>query len=105
MPQPQGSIRSEALTVLSATLTGAAAATTVTLTRTGYPACAAFRVKRLASSTGNIRWGRSDDTVDANNGYLLTAADPSSDWIPAQNDAIKVYAVTSNADYEIMRLS
>lgn len=89
---------------LAATLTGAAAATTVTLTPTAGRAVALFRVKRLASSTGNIRWGLSGSTVDSTNGYLLTSADFDSGWIPAQNAALKLYAVTSNADYEIMRL-
>lgn len=105
MPQPQGEIRTEVLAPLAATLTGGAAATTVTLQRTSLPSCAAFRVKRLASSTGDLRWGLSTDTVDATNGYLLTDLDPDSGWIYAQNDALKLYAVTSNVDYEIMRLS
>lgn len=105
MPQPGGEIRSEVLAPLSGTLTGAAAATTVTLQRTGYPSNAAFRVKRLGTSTGDIRWGLSADTVDATNGYLLTDLDPDSGWVYAQNDAIKLYAVVSDAMYEIMRLS
>ena len=93
------------LDVLSATLTGDAAATTVTLTPTAGRPVAMFRIKRLASSTGNIRWNASTaTTVNGSNGYLLTAADWDSGWIPAQTTALKVFAVTSNADYEIMRI-
>lgn len=99
-PSPQVFV----LAPLAATLTGAAAASTVTLTPTAGRAVAMFRVKRLASSTGNIRWGLSTDTVNSSNGYLLTAADPDSGWIPAQNTALKLFAVTSDADYEIMRV-
>ena len=105
MASAKPSPTSQLLDPLSATLTGGAAATPVTLTPAGSTTVAAFRVKRRATSTGDIRWGLSGSTVDASTGYLLTAADPDSGWIPCSNAAIKLYAVTSDAVYEIMRAS
>ena len=105
MPLPSGEIRSEVLAPLTGTLGAGSAATTVKLKPTSGASCMAFRVKRLGSSVGDLRWGLSGG-ADATHGYLLTDLDPDSGWIYAQTDAIDVYATSTGAvDYEIMRLS
>lgn len=85
---------------LTGALVSAAAAITVALgPQSGY------RVKRLGSSVGTLKWASQEGTADASNGYTLTASDPDSGWIPGDGDyTLALYATGGAVDYEIMRL-
>lgn len=104
MPIPAGELQTSLLAPLAGTITGSGTATP-TLTPTSSSPVSAFRVKRLGSSVGDLRWSYSTDTVDATHGYLLTDLDPDSGWVFAQTAALLLYASGGAVDYEIMRLS
>lgn len=87
------------LAPLKGALVSAAAATTVAL-----GPVSAYRVKRLESSAGTLKWASQEGTADASNGYTLTATDPDSGWIPGDGDySLALYASGGAVDYEIMR--
>lgn len=88
----------------TATITSAAAATTVTMTPTGGRPVAAWRLKRLASSAGTLHY-RSDGTAaDGTGDYQLTSADPDSGWIWSSDASVSLYASGGDCVYELARL-
>ncbi len=65
----------------------------------------AFRVKRLGSSVGVLRWTASNGGADADEGFQLTEDDPDSGWIPADAETeLLVYADGGDVTHEVMRL-
>lgn len=62
-----------------------------------------WRVKRLASSDGDLRYEQ-DGTPTADAGYMLTVEDPVSEWHDckgAGSSYVKVFAIGGAVDVEI----
>lgn len=88
----------------TATVTSAAAATTVTLTPSGGARIAAWRIKRLAASAGVLHYRADGTAADGTGDYQLTSADFDSGWIWASSASVSVYAAGGDVVYEIARL-
>lgn len=87
----------------TATITSAAAATTVTMTPTGGRPVAAWRLKRLASSAGTLHFNAAA-TADGTGDYQLTSADHDSGWIWSSDASVSLYASGGDCVYELWRL-
>jgi len=62
-----------------------------------------WRVKRLESSAGDLRYLQ-DGTPDADTGYFLTADDPLSEWHDCKGtdpSTVTVYAIGGDVTVEI----
>lgn len=98
MPQPATEQASLLLQPLSGTITSGESAP-LTL----GPALVGWRVKRLATSAGVLRYIGGEGS--AASGYRLDADDPDSGWLLTQDQKIALYADGGNVDYEVARQS
>lgn len=65
--------------------------------------CEEWRVKRLASSSGDVRYEQ-DGTPTESAGYQLTAEDSVSEWHDCKGSGatyVKVFAIAGDVDVEI----